>query len=395
MTPSRSITAKLVAALIVGATPLHAHDAHNHGGDLNFSGLTQPVQIQDCTLANGDSAQCARIIVNYKPADLEIGPFCPSTLDQKGGIWDWDGENAGLYRVDGDYLKMLAELGYKMFDDAGNVFTSDISVAEPVQEHTCINVAPDETVRITALLPSDPVMADKPMQLGVVGKVGIALNGVPVFSDAPSVHHTGHMPALDTCGGHIDPGGWYHWHAASSDIETTFKTEGVDAECALTQDPTARFGFAFDGFSIYGSQDADGSAPEGLDACNGHTGRTAHSEKPVYHYHASTDFPNLPPCLAGVVAQDNFSTTAQVGVGANPPEGTVITRHDPPGGGQGQRGLPPGFEEAAKSLGIAPEKLGEVLEANGGPKLDFTAAAKALGNRESALREALPPPPDR
>lgn len=84
----------------------------------------------------------------------------------------------------------------------------------------------------------------------MVSKVGVAPDGVPVFSDAPSIQQTGHMPALDTCGGHIDPGGWYHWHATSTDIETVFAQEGVVADCALEQNSAALFGYAFDGFAV-------------------------------------------------------------------------------------------------------------------------------------------------
>nr|WP_323782038.1 YHYH protein [Amylibacter sp.] len=383
-----------VATLLAAPTLSFAHEGSPETDLFDKNALSQPVEFVECTLENGDTAQCARTTTRYKPANLDIGPFCPATLEDAGGIWEWDGKDAGLYRVDGDFLKMLAGLGYKMYDDDGSVFTSDISKAQPTQDHTCISVSPDESVVITTLIPVSPVMADTPTSLGVVGKVGMALNGVPIFSDAPSVLHTGHMPALDTCGGHIDPGGWYHWHATSTDIQTAFKTEDVDAVCALPQDPGAQFGFAFDGFPIYGSLDSDHQTPTNLDACNGHIGMTKDFDAPIYHYHASTDFPNLPPCLVGVQAQDNFATTAQVGIGAHPTEGTDITRNDPPGGG-GPRGMPPGFDSAAETLGVTGEKLMQVLQANGGPRLDFAKAATDLGVTEQALRDALPPPPNR
>ena len=60
------------------------------------------------------------------------------------------------------------------------------------------------------LLSLTPVKAEKITDLGTVAKVGLALDGVPIFADAPSILNTGHMPALDTCGGYVDPGGWYH-----------------------------------------------------------------------------------------------------------------------------------------------------------------------------------------
>jgi len=187
--------------------------AHSDVDSISDKALVQPAQIVDCTLENGDAAQCASYTLKFVPDDLEIGPFCPATLDDVGGIWNWDGENAGLYRIDGDYLKMLSGLGYTFYNDDGVVNVFDIRVEGPEAEHECIAGSLDagSEMSITTLIPIAPVLADAPTSLGTVAKVGIALDGVPIFADAPSVLYTGHMPALDTCGGHVDPGGWYHW----------------------------------------------------------------------------------------------------------------------------------------------------------------------------------------
>lgn len=377
----------MLMALVV-ATPAFAHPETEAFVQSAF--LKTP-EIVDCTLEDGTETQCHEITVGYLPEGLKIGPFCPATLDDAGGIWEWTGENAGLYRVDGDFLRMLDGLGYRFFDDDGNVYSVDNATERPTVDHACINVSVDESVEITMLLPVDPVMADTPTQLGTVGKVGVALDGVPIFSDAPSIQMTGHMPALDTCGGHVDPGGWYHWHATSTDMATVFATEDVDADCAMDQNPGAQFGYAFDGFALYGSREPDGSEPVGLDQCNGHVAPAADGAA-VYHYHARETFPNLPPCLVGVQAQDNFTTTATAGIGAQ--RAGQDGRNEPPrpqGGGPG--GMPPGFEEAAASLGVTPQAL---LDALGGPgqRPDLAAAATQLGVTEEALRGVLPPPPN-
>ncbi|WP_417601669.1 YHYH protein [Pararhodobacter oceanensis] len=393
--PFAALTA-LAVAFPAGAA--FAHPETEHFAQSAF--LTAP-EIVDCTLEDGSETQCHQITVGYLPEGLEIGPFCPATLEDAGGIWDWTGENAGLYRIDGEFLQMLDGLGYRFFDDDGNVFSVDNAVERPTVDHACINVSVDESVEITMLLPLHPVVADTPTQLGTVGKVGVALDGVPIFSDAPEIQVTGHMPALDTCGGHVDPGGWYHWHATSTDVETVFDTEDVAATCALPQSASAQFGYAFDGFAMFGSREADGSAPEGLDQCNGHIGTLADGST-SYHYHASEDFPNLPPCLVGVQAQGNFTTTATAGVGAQRagedgrneaprPEGGGPDG-GPEGGGPG--GMPPEFTQAAETLGITPQAL---IEALGGPgqQPDFAAAAATLGVSEDRLRSLVPPPPNR
>ena len=351
----------------------------------------QPVTV-DCTLEDGTASSCYKITVHYMPNDLDIGPFCPATLNDEGGIWDWAGENAKLYRVDGPFLRMLDELGYRFFDDDGTVHTVDNATERPTVDHACINVSVDESVEITMLLPVTPVMAESPSTLGTVSKVGVALDGVPIFSDAPSIQQTGHMPALDTCGGHIDPGGWYHWHATSTDIETVFQSEGVDADCTLEQDSAALFGYAFDGFAMFGSTEADGAAVTGLDACNGHVGATPAGE--TYHYHATVEFPNLPACLVGVQAVGKFSTTATAGVGAT--RAGADGRNEPPRPGDGASGqMPPDFAKAAETLGVTPEELVRALGDPQAGRPDISAAAKTLGITEDALRAALPTPPDR
>ncbi|MCZ4347077.1 YHYH protein [Devosia neptuniae] len=351
--------------------------------------VEQPVTVE-CMLDNGAAASCHEFTVRYLPEGLEIGPFCPVTLDDVGGIWEWTGENGGLYRVDAAFLNMLDDLGYRFFDDDGTVHVVDIATEQPIVDHACINVSADETVTITMRLPVDPVMAETPTALGVVGKVGVALDGVPIFSDAPSIQQTGHMPALDTCGGHIDPGGWYHWHATSTDIDTVFEAEDVAAQCGLEQDSAALFGYAFDGFPMYGSAEADGFSPVALDDCNGHVGVTGLGE--TYHYHSSKEFPNLPACLVGVQAQDNFSTTASAGVGAT--QAGEGGRNEPPrltDGGQG--GAPAGLDAAAATLGITTEALMDALGDAQGGRPDLAAAAATLGITEGELSAALPAPP--
>jgi YHYH protein len=232
-----------------------------------------PVSI-DCTLTTGEASKCAQIKVKYKPDNLQVGPFCPTTLNDTGGIWNWDGKKAGLYRIDGAFLRILNSLGYQFYDAAGKVRISTDIAAKPKFKNTCMSMKADKAVEITVLLPMTPKMASKPTNLDTVAKVGLALDGVPIFADAPSVLKTGHMPALDICGGHIDPGGWYHWHATSTDVNSVYQQKKVNAKCALQQSPSAQFAYAFDGYKMYGTTEMDGKVPTDLDACHGHIGST-------------------------------------------------------------------------------------------------------------------------
>ena len=393
---ARSKFALLCLAACLQHVVASAHDEDSgyphttHGLQFASQALIEDPVTVSCQLENGAAAKCLRLKLRHQPTDLRVGPFCPSTIDGEGGVWNWSGEKAGLYRVDRSFFEMIAEQGYKMFNAEGEVYVSDISKAAPTEEHTCIQVSEDQSVEITALIPINPVMAHQPTHLGIVSKIGLSVGGSPIFSDAPSVHHTGHMPALDTCGGHVDPGGWYHWHANANDIETVFEAKDIDADCHLHQDATAPFGYAFDGYPIYGSLEANGQTPQMLDSCRGHFGEMANG-KVGYHYHTSDTFPNLPPCLSGVVAVGNIETTAQVGIGANPPEGSEITRRNPPGGGRRGR---PNLNEAALTLGISEQALSRALRQSGRPP-NLAIAAETLNVSEQDLLDALPLRPRR
>lgn len=190
----------------------------------------------ECTLQNGENAECARYVVKNLPDNLEIGPFCPATLDDKGGIWHWDGDDAGLYRIDGDFLRMLDAQGYTVFNEAGEVYSFDIRVEGPTEPNECIAGSVDPEVEMNVLIPANPVMGEEPTNLETVSKVGIGLDGVPIFGDAPSVLATGHMPALDPCGGHVDPGGWYHWHATATDVNAIYDAEGLGVSVDALRD---------------------------------------------------------------------------------------------------------------------------------------------------------------
>jgi hypothetical protein len=282
--------------------------------DLSLFGkdaLVNQPHIVDCILTTGAAAKCTELVVKYKPDSLAIGPFCPTTLNETGGIWSWDGEKPGLYRLNRAFFEMLNGLGFKFYGDDGKIHISDPGAGRPAFDNACLRAADAPTVQMTMLLPNSPVKAAKPTDLGTVAKVGLALDGVPIFADAPSVLHTGHLPALDTCGGHIDPGGWYHWHGTATDMDAVYKNNALDAACGVTQSSVKQFGYAYDGYAMFGSVELDGTIPTDLDSCRGH----AHADG-VYHYHATTDFPNLPKCLTGVQAENNFKTTAKTGIGA-------------------------------------------------------------------------------
>lgn len=371
------LLASVATGLVVAGSTLSSQAHEPEPQNFQESGLRAPIETVDCTLLDGTESTCLKLELNALPDGTDIGPFCPSTLDDVGGIWDWTGDKPGVYRVDADFLTLLFKFGYEFFSDTGEVHISDISKAEPAQDNTCINVALNENVEVTALIPAEPRKADAPTDLGTVAKIGVALDGIPIFADAPTIQSTGHMPALDVCGGHVDPGGWYHWHATATDVQGVLDAAGVEASCGIAQNAGEQFAYAFDGYPIYGNAEPNGSTPVNLDVCKGHE-----TTELGYHYHAGADFPNLPTCLVGVTAQDNFSTTGKMGIGSAQQGG--------PGGPGGPN---MDFTALTAELGVDETALMNALRDAGGPPPDLAAVAETLGTSEDILRAVMPARP--
>ncbi len=132
-------------------------------------------------------------------------------------------------------------------------------------------------------LPLNPQYTDRIMRLPM-GPIGVALNGVVFFNP----FEVGGMNAvagysevwLDSCCGHPQQTGVYHYHKYPSCVKSPFSDDGNQHSPVL--------GFAFDGFPIYGpfeSKDTmarDLKGDNALDVCNGHS-------DPIrgYHYHVT------------------------------------------------------------------------------------------------------------
>ena len=70
--------------------------AHPDLAGFDAGAFADQPQIVECTLADGTAATCFQITVNNLPEAHEIGPFCPATLIDEGGLWYWTGENENL-----------------------------------------------------------------------------------------------------------------------------------------------------------------------------------------------------------------------------------------------------------------------------------------------------------
>ena len=296
--------------------------------------LTETATIVDCTLANGSETTCYQVQVASLPATVDTeGPFCPATVDDLGGIWVWDGDDPGLYALDADFWAMMTEQGFDFVDEDGNVALNGGAGA-----NSCLEQVQDGSFHLDVLLPTTPENLDEPTVISTISQVGLALDGVTIFGDAPSVADRGGLPALDACGGHIDPSGYYHWHFGAESIQANLDAADTGLTCDIAQDPEALVGFAFDGYPIYGPEE-NGAVPTDLDACSGHVGATDEFGE-TYHYHLSYESPNLPGCLVGATANGTLTSPDN-------PNASLPSGEGGAGGDRPDRGQPPTEESGA------------------------------------------------
>jgi hypothetical protein len=283
------------------------------------------------TTKRGETSKARSIKSLADTVDTD-GPYCPDTVDDdEFGIWVWDGDDPGLYALDADFWAMTTAQGFDFVDADGNITITDPGAGGADgggTANSCLEATADGSFHLQVLIPTTPELLDIPTDLSTISQVGLALDGVTIFGDAPSVADRGGLPALDACGGHIDPSGYYHWHFGAESIQTNLDDAGTDVTCDIDQDVEALIGFAYDGYAIYGPEE-DREIPSDLDECSGHVSDTDEFGE-TYHYHLTYDSPNLPACRVGASATGTLSS----------PDNASASL--PSGDGPGAGGPPPG-----------------------------------------------------
>jgi hypothetical protein len=141
---------------------------------------------------------------------------------------------------------------------------------------------------IKSAIPANPVYSDTPYCMG--GEVGVMLSGVPLFNgfDAGLRDAAAHE-LQDSCDGHPQGSGEYHYHNLSSCIKD------VSVKTVI--------GYAYDGFPITGPMVSEKKylTTEDLDVCHGVTSDITvdGKSKTTYHYVMTEDFPYSASCFRG------------------------------------------------------------------------------------------------
>jgi len=284
--------------------------------------FTESVSTVNCVLENGSSTTCYQLKF-FANAVNDNGPFCPGTTGDIGGLGVYEpgmsGTNVGVAALDVNLFNIIESDGFDIVDNMGNININDPGSGIPPSPGVsyCLQATADDDLELVFLIPVNPEQLTTPNTIESVELLGVSLNGIPVNGEPPNVlagpggqSSTVKMPALDPCGGHHDPAGYYHWHAVSNSTNDVLSDVGITAvSCSsFPQDNSGLMGYTMDGYPLYGQFDDGGTTSSGLDQCNGHYGTTPEFPNGIYHYHAVVGtFPNTPPCLVGASAQNNFS----------------------------------------------------------------------------------------
>lgn len=150
-----------------------------------------------------------------------------------------------------------------------------------------------QSVAIAWGLPMNPQIAASPSCTNL-GAIGVLLTGARVFNalDADGRDAVAHE-VQDSCGGHPQSIGAYHYHNVSNCVAQT--------DSAGSHSPLV--GYIADGFGLYGNLGEGGKAlvNADLDECHGHSHALTINGTTItqYHYHATKEYPYTVGCFKG------------------------------------------------------------------------------------------------
>jgi hypothetical protein len=223
------------------------------------------------------------------PSNPDTGSSTPSTLEGiKAAQW---GNNVGI---------SYGPSSFTLVSDGLPNHTRPAEYAVPknggaggaIPNASTAMAAPDPTRKqnYNFSIPLKPSKAVSPTPANL-GAIGVMISGAVLFNPYEADNRTvatlnnftvknsqgQDVAFLDSCNGHPNPIGQYHYHALPTCI-----TKVVDT----ANGPSHLIGVAFDGFPIYGDRALDGSkiTAAQLDACNGITSPTPEFPKGLYHY---------------------------------------------------------------------------------------------------------------
>ena len=222
----------------------------------------------------------------------------------------------------GDFPVQPGTPAYKFYQAApgGHDFRTGIPGSD-YSSAAAIGISPYE---LNIQLPKNPKLSAKPNPIAAL-PIGVTLTGTVWHAEIANASATAWYPPasilpIDQCWGH-PYAQQYHLHGYSWKC---FPNQGTEGHSPL-------FGYALDGYGIYGPRGDDGKMVTNaqLDECHGHTHPVMWDGKMqnIYHYHLNREFPYAIGCFRGEVNYDQALGSADMKA-HNKPHGTPGKVHD-------------------------------------------------------------------
>ncbi len=193
-----------------------------------LDGTSVTISTIACTLSNGTSATCYKIVSTSTPPDHDMGPWCPTNISDDatlGGIWL---ENGNVYDVDGAFIQNLATFyndnTWQMYNASSGEITRTLTQADCAAaanpmvgvgyQNFCVECLPSYVNGLTQtyVFPVTPIKLTSSTPFGMGPGAfgpsvrGVAFNGVRFDAPAPvnAILNAYTLAPFDDAGGHIN-----------------------------------------------------------------------------------------------------------------------------------------------------------------------------------------------
>jgi hypothetical protein len=168
-----------------------------------------------------------------------------------------------------------------------------ISRSDPAYQYDT-NPNSTEAQAFSWTVPTMPVASSTPLCTGL-GPIGVFTNGVVMFNALDGAgRDAGAHEVQDSCDGHPQASGIYHYHDFSACLDTSANSAAGSSTLV---------GYALDGYGVYLERDGSGNLPTDadLDACHGRTSTVMWDGKStdMYHYDVTLEYPYFVGCFHG------------------------------------------------------------------------------------------------
>ncbi len=291
------------AAIVVGlVVVLSACGSSDSAADPTKSAVTSAPASAPETAAPTAVAATATVETTPAPADAAAGDTSAAV---EGAAW---GDNVTI-TINDDSTFTFESDGIPNHERPAEYALPDAGVNVPSADTASAAPDPTKAQEYSFTIPTSPVKADEPTSASL-GTIGVMISGAALFNpyegDGATVASASNFTVknaagqdvafLDTCNGHPNPVGAYHYHALPPCVTAQVDEAGGASHL---------IGVAFDGYPIYGAFDMDGNelTAADLDECNGITSPTPEFPDGIYHYVLLdvADSTSSIRCFAGVV----------------------------------------------------------------------------------------------